>query len=168
MKWSDDVPNDPAFHDPIFREFPTQSLLLAPLRAQEEVVGMLACAWWTERRRLTAEERQLVEGIAGQAATAIVNARLYAEAAQAAIAAERIRVDNLLHDTFRQTLFSIGLRIERSLRGQQRLSTVRSIIQDIKRDVSVMMDQVNLVVALDSPPTACHPAAPASTGETGV
>lgn len=52
--------------------------------------------------------------------------------------------------SFRQTLFSIGLRIERCLRAEQRLSTVRAIIRDIKRDVSVMMDQVNLMVAWDS------------------
>ena len=156
-QWSDDVPNDPAFQEPIFRHFPAQSLLLTPLRAQDEVVGMLACAWWRVRHRPPLGERQLVEGIAAQAAAAIVNARLYAEAAQAAIAAERIRVDNLLHDTFRQTLFSIGLRIERCLRTEQRLSTVRSIIRDIKRDVSVMMDQVNLVVALDSATPAFEP-----------
>src|SRR5207247_1343605 len=31
--WSADVPNDPAFQAPIFRQFPAKSLILAPLRA---------------------------------------------------------------------------------------------------------------------------------------
>jgi GAF domain-containing protein len=141
--WSEDVPNDPALQHPIFRQFPTQSLILTPLRAQQEVLGILVCAWWTQRRRLAPEERQLVEGIAAQAASAVLNARLYAEAGQAAVAAERIRLDNLLHDTLRQTLFSIALRIERCLRDGERISTVRPIIRAIKRDVSLMMNQFN-------------------------
>ena len=166
LQWTDDAPNDRAFQDPIFRQFRAQSLILAPLRAQDEIVGMLACAWWTARHRPGAGERQLVQGIAAQAAAAIINARLYAETAQAAIAAERIRIDNLLHDTFRQTLFSIGLRIERCLRSEQRLSAVRAIIRDIKRDVGVMMDQVNLVGALDSAAPALQSQPRRAVGET--
>jgi GAF domain-containing protein len=150
MYASDNVPSDPAFQHPIFRQFPAQSLILAPLRAQEEVVGMLVCAWWTERRRLALDERQLVEGIAAQAATAVLNARLYGDAAHAAIAAERIRLDNLLHDTFRQTLFSIGLRVERCLRAGQRMSSARPIIRAIKRDVALTMEQLNHLVPIDS------------------
>ena len=158
--WSDDVPHDPALQHPIFRQFPAQSLILAPLRAQQEVVGVLVCAWWTQRRALTPDERRLVEGIAAQAATAVLNARLYADAAQVAIAAERIRLDNLLHDTFRQTLFSIALRIERCLRAGQRMSTARPLIRAIKRDVGLMMEQFNQLLPVDS-------ASPALAGPVG-
>ncbi|HEV8614524.1 MAG TPA: GAF domain-containing protein [Methylomirabilota bacterium] len=71
---------------------------------------------------------------------------LYARAARVALDTERARVDNLLHDTVRQTLFSIALRIERSLRGRQTTSVLRAYLGEIKRDVGVIMTQVNQLV----------------------
>lgn len=147
---SDDVPNDPAFRHPIFRQFPAQSLVLTPLkRSAEAVIGMLVCAWWSARRRLSRNELRLVEGIADHAATAILNAQRYARAAQAAIDEERMRVDNVLHDTLRRTLFSVALRIERCLRDRQPSSTLRAMVREIKQEVSLMMTQVNDVIPVE-------------------
>jgi signal transduction histidine kinase len=74
--------------------------------------------------------------------------RLYARAAGVAIYAERVRMDNLLHDTLRQTLFSLGFRIEAALRRRpQRVSELRSFIREFKQDVALMMMQINQVVA---------------------
>jgi GAF domain-containing protein len=148
---SDDVPNDPAFQHPIFRQFPAQSLVLTPLKDGDGVLGMLVCAWWTARRTLSRNERRLVEGIAEHAATAIVNAQRYARAAQAAIDEERTRVDNVLHDTLRRTLFSVALRIERCLREAQSSSAVRTMVREIKREVTLMMAQVNDVIPVEAP-----------------
>jgi hypothetical protein len=148
-RWSDDVPNDPAFQHPIFRQFPAQSLVLTPLRAQQDVVGMLVCAWWTVRRRPSRNELRIVKGIAAQAAMAIVNAQHFARATRSAIDAERVRVDNLLHDTLRRTLFSVALRIERCLTPRQPSAALRSIVRQIKADVGLMMTQVNGVIPAD-------------------
>lgn len=146
---SDDVPNDPAFRHPIFRQFPAQSLVLTPLKDAGGVIGMLVCAWWSARRRLSRTELRLVEGIADHATTAIVNAQRYARAAQAGIEEERTRVDNVLHDTLRRTLFSVALRIEQCLRDGQPSSTLRTIVREIKQEVGVMMAQVNDVIPVE-------------------
>jgi GAF domain-containing protein len=148
---SDDVPNDPAFQHPIFHQFPAQSLVLTPLRDADGVIGMLVCAWWSARRRLSRNELRLVEGIAEHAATAIVNAQRYARAAQAGIDEERTRVDNVLHDTLRRTLFSVALRIERCLRDRHPSSTLRAMVREIKQEVGLMMTQVNDVIPAEMP-----------------
>jgi nitrate/nitrite-specific signal transduction histidine kinase len=146
--WSADVPNDPSFQAPIFRQFPAKSLILAPLRAKDGVIGVLACAWWTRRHRVSREEINLMESLAGPAAVAIENARLYAKAAQAAVAQERVRVDKILHDTLRQTVFSMALKIEMALMGRPRLkaSALRVALRSVKQDASVMMAQMREVL----------------------
>jgi GAF domain-containing protein len=146
--WSADVPNDPSFQAPVFRQFPAKSLILAPLRAKDGVIGVLACAWWTRRHRVSREEINLMESLAGPAAVAIENARLYAKAAQAAVAQERVRVDKILHDTLRQTVFSMALKIEMALMGSARMkpSALRTALRSVKQDASVMMAQMREVL----------------------
>jgi nitrate/nitrite-specific signal transduction histidine kinase len=100
---------------------------------------------------LSRTDVQIVKGVARQAATAIINARLYDRAAQMAIEAERIRVDNVLHDTLRQTLFSIGLRIERGLRPRQPTSALRAIVREIKEEIRLAMTQVNGLIPVEVP-----------------
>jgi GAF domain-containing protein len=112
-------------------------------------VGMLVCAWWTVRRRPSRDELRVVKGIAAQAAMAIVNAQHFARATRTAIDAERVRVDNLLHDTLRRTLFAVALRIERCLTPRQPSAALRSIVRQIKADVGLMMTQVNGVIPAD-------------------
>jgi len=155
--WSADVPNDPAFQAPIFRQFPAKSLILAPLRAKEGVIGVLACAWWTRRHRVTREEISLMESLAGPAAVAIENARLYAKAAQAAVAQERMRVDKILHDTLRHTVFSMALRIDMALNGSTKASELQAALRALKQDAGVMMAQMREVL----PPGEAGRGAPA-------
>jgi GAF domain-containing protein len=144
--WSADAPNDPVFQAPIFRQFPAKSLILAPLRAKDGVIGVLACAWWTRRHRVTREEISLMESLAGPAAVAIENARLYAKAAQAAVDQERVRVDRILHDTLRQTVFSMAMKIEMALMGSNKASALRAALRGLKQDAAVMMTQMREVV----------------------
>ena len=146
MHWSGDVPNDPAFQAPIFRQFPAKSLILAPLRAKDGVIGVLACAWWTRRHRVTREEISLMESLAGPAAVAIENARLYAKAAQAAVDQERVRVDRILHDTLRHTVFSMAMKIEMALMGKTRSPALRTTLRGLKQDAAMMMAQMREVV----------------------
>jgi GAF domain-containing protein len=147
--WSSDVPNDPAFQYPIFRQFPAKSLILAPLRAKDGVAGVLACAWWTRRHRVTKEELSLLESLAGPAAVAIENARLYAKAAQSAVDEERVRVDKILHDTLRQTVFTMALKIEMGL-DARRASELRAVLKGVKEDARLMMTQMREVLPPDA------------------
>ena len=158
--WSADVPNDPAFQAPIFRQFPAKSLILAPLRAKDGVIGVLACAWWTRRHRVSRKEISLMESLAGPAAVAIENARLYAKAAQAAVDQERVRVDKILHDTLRQTVFSMAMKIEMALMGSPGLkaSALRNALRALKQDASVMMAQMREVLPPGEASRAGRPA----------
>ena len=142
--WSDDVMHDPAFSHAIFKQFPMQSILLTPLRARGERVGLLVCVWWRKRRRMRGADLRLMEAIASQAAVAIINSRLYAAAQQAAVDRERLRIDQLLHDTLSQTLFGLGLKIERCLQSITD-PDMRSGIEAIKADANLMMFQLGQV-----------------------
>lgn len=54
------------------------SLLAVPMRVKDRVMGVLNC-YTTEEHEFTAEEIQLLQGVANQAALAIENTRLLAE-----------------------------------------------------------------------------------------
>ena len=108
---------------------------------------MLASAWWTKRRRPAPAEVRLIQGIAAQAAIAIVNARLYATAEAAAVNRERMRFDAVLHDTLSQTLFSMALRIDWCLRAARRPRQLRGKLRDIKCDTALMMTQIRQLLS---------------------
>ncbi len=82
-----------------------------PLVARERTVGMLSL-YHREPDHFTPRLGQLALAFANEAAVAIANARLYAQAEQAAAAAERNRLARDLHDAVTQTLFSASLTAE--------------------------------------------------------
>lgn len=55
-----------------------RSILCVPLKVQGEVVGVMHVNNWHNPRRFSADEVALLQGVANQAAIAIVNARLFA------------------------------------------------------------------------------------------
>jgi len=145
-RWSDDVPNDPAFAHPVIKKFQMQSVLLVPLQARERRFGFLVCAWWTERRVIKPDEIRLMEAIAGQAALAIEAARLAASAEQAAVGRERTRMDHLLHDTLSSTLFALALKLDRCLHRAESEES-RTMLEAVKQHAKQMMSQIRGLVA---------------------
>ncbi len=67
---------------------PDERLMVAPLLAGERLVGMIA-VWRTGGARFGDDDLQFLQGLAQQAAIAIENARLFAEAEEARAAAEQ-------------------------------------------------------------------------------
>src|SRR5262245_65440052 len=88
--WTSDAGNDPRIDRVSMERFPHQSLLFVPMIVKGEPIGGFFVVWWTERRRFTAEEIRLVEGISDQAAMFIENARLYSEATRRRREAEEL------------------------------------------------------------------------------
>src|SRR5262245_13562962 len=88
--WTSDAGNDPRIDRTSMERFPHQSLLFVPMIVKGEPIGGFFVVWWTERRRFTAEEIRLVEGISDQAAMFIENARLYSEATRRRREAEEL------------------------------------------------------------------------------
>ena len=85
-----------------------KALLAVPMIARDEIYGAMAI-FYPQPHDFTKEEMELVVAVCDQAALAIDNARLRAQAAQAAVAAERSRLARELHDAVTQTLFSASL-----------------------------------------------------------
>ena len=83
-------------------------LVSVPLSTKGRTLGLFLLGK-RELSRLSSEERYLLSSIGQQIGVAMENARLYEQAEQAAVAAERQRMARELHDAVTQTLFSANL-----------------------------------------------------------
>ena len=95
---------------------PMRSFLGVPIRIRDKVYGNL---YLTEKQgafEFSAEDEALVLSLAGAAAIAIDNARLYERVRDLALVEDRERIAADLHDTVIQRLFATGLALEGSLR----------------------------------------------------
>ena len=81
---------------------------LLPLQVRDRILGVLVIIG-APGQRFGPEQAALFISIADQLGVAVENARLYGQAEQAAIAAERNRLARDLHDAVTQTLFSASL-----------------------------------------------------------
>lgn len=84
------------------------AVLAVPMIARDQIYGEMLL-YYPQLREFSDEDLQLVISVCDQAALAIENGRLRAQAAQSAVAAERSRLARELHDAVTQTLFSASL-----------------------------------------------------------
>jgi len=82
-----------------------------PLLVKGELVGTVTLAARVARP-ITPEELSLLDAVGQQVAMAVMNARLYEQAEQTAITAERSRLARELHDSVTQLLYSVTLYAE--------------------------------------------------------
>lgn len=123
-----------------------KALLAVPMIAREEIYGEMVL-FYPEHHDFVAEEIQLVVAVCDQAALAIENARLRAQAAQTAVAAERSRLARDLHDAVTQTLFSASLIAEVLPRlwerdrdeGMRRLSDLRQLTRGALAEMRTLL-----------------------------
>lgn len=87
---------------------PIRSWLGAPLISGDEAIGVLSLDSVTPQS-FDQAHADLLATFADQAAIAVANARLYAQAQIAAVAGERNRLARDLHDAVTQTIFSASL-----------------------------------------------------------
>lgn len=91
------------------------TLLCAPLKVQGENLGVLLV--WNKRKQLfTDHDNRLMGLFADQAALAWHNAHLHTKNRELAIEQERHRLARELHDSVTQSLYSIGMAAQASLR----------------------------------------------------
>ena len=105
--------------DPRFEGWPAEhpsmrSFLGVPIVSHGEVIGAFYLTDKRGQRRaeFTDEDQRLIETLAGHAAIAIENARLYERSRELSTIEERKRLARELHGSVTQTLFSIGLTAE--------------------------------------------------------
>lgn len=108
------------------------SILCAPLIFQRKSLGVLL-AWNTRPKEFTASDSLLMEVFADQAALALYNAELHAQNRRLAVEQERHRLARDLHDSVTQSLYSMGLAAQASLRllDKDAKSKVREPIEHI-------------------------------------
>ncbi len=99
-----------------------QAHLAAPLRCGDRVIGMI-CVCGREFRTFTEAERDLLTGLATQAAIAIENVRLYEEVRGLAALEERERIAREMHDGLAQALGLLHLKLRQA---QQDAGSARS------------------------------------------
>jgi nitrate/nitrite-specific signal transduction histidine kinase len=90
---------------------PRGACFASPLRCGNAVLGVL-CVGWEEARDLPVFHRELLDGLAGQAAIAIDNARLYDDVKSLATIRERERIAREIHDGFAQNVGFLHLRLK--------------------------------------------------------
>ncbi len=88
------------------------SFLGVPIVDGQEILGELFLANSGRAEGFTAADEELLRLLAGHAAIALVNARLYERSRELSIVEERNRIARELHDAVTQKLFSIRLTVD--------------------------------------------------------
>ena len=111
---TDDIREDPRFEGWPDAHPTMRSFLGVPIVSQHEVIGAFYLTEKEGRRRglFSEHDASLIGMLAGHAAIAIENARLYERSRELSTVEERKRLARELHDSVTQTLFSIGLTAE--------------------------------------------------------
>jgi two-component system nitrate/nitrite sensor histidine kinase NarX len=128
-----------------------------PLLAKGEILGMLTLDH-SQPDHFTHRHADLVLAFANQVAVAMENARLYEQAEQSAVAAERNRLARDLHDAVTQTLFSSSIIAEVLPRiwerdpeeGRRRLQELRELSRGALAEMRTLL--------LELRPSALHEA----------
>ena len=121
-------------------------LLAVPLLCKNEVYGGILL-YYNEPKDFKKEEVELAMTFADQAALAIDNARLRAQAEEMAVAAERSRLARDLHDAVTQTLFSASLIAEvvpkiwvkKPEEGMKRLEELRQLTRGALAEMRTLL-----------------------------
>ncbi|PYE51168.1 PAS domain S-box-containing protein [Deinococcus yavapaiensis KR-236] len=104
---------------PFMRDAAWDTVVSVPLVYGGRLLGTLA-AYYPQDRDVNEADMHLVEGIAGQAAVAVENARLFADAGDRAALQERHKLARELHDSVSQALYGIALGGRTTLRLLER------------------------------------------------
>lgn len=123
-----------------------RSQLVVPVIVRDEVYGGIVF-YFQEAHAFSPEDTDLGGSFGDQAALAIENARLHAQAQQAATAEERQRLARELHDAVTQTLFSASLVAEVLPRlwerdrheGERRLRELRELTRGALAEMRTLL-----------------------------
>jgi signal transduction histidine kinase len=119
-----------------------------PIVADGEILGELFLANKREPGGFTADDEELLRLLAGHAAIALVNARLYERNRELTILAERNRIARELHDAVTQKLFSLRLTADAAAalldrepsRAAAEFGTVRRLAAEVTDELRAVVD----------------------------
>ncbi|MCL6595134.1 MAG: GAF domain-containing protein [Firmicutes bacterium] len=123
-----DVPSEPDFTGFPAGHPDVRTFLGVPVRWQGQLLGHLYLGEHGDGAPFTADEERLLEMFALEAAVAIHRGRLERSAAERAREAERRRIAMELHDSALQSLYAVGIQLDRARRrGLHQLSDAMSL-----------------------------------------
>lgn len=133
-----------------FTDVGQRPAILMPLRARDEVVGVIAIARGAEQPPFNESYLDLVSDFATHAAIALVLASAREDARQLTILAERERIAHDLHDHVIQRLFAAGMSLQGTLararspevadRLNRTLDDLQTIIEEIRTTIFALKD----------------------------
>jgi len=140
-----DVRRDPHWH-PFSTHEKVHSAMAAPLVMGEKAIGVLTVDRF-EAQAFTAEDAQILQVFANQAAIAFKNAQLHRQAQTAAALEERNRLAQDLHDAVNQTLFAAAIMAEAlpaiwnedQQKGEQVLEELRLLTQGALAEMRTLL-----------------------------
>lgn len=143
--WSDISETEQALLSATFEHFP--ALLAVPVVVREQTYGAM-CIYYREAREFHAEEVELLEAFAHQAALSIETARLYDEVQQTATLEERSRLARELHDSVTQSLYSVTLLAEAAARllASGETSTASEHLRDLRDTAQEALREMRLLI----------------------
>jgi signal transduction histidine kinase len=128
-----------------FTDVGQRPAIVMPLRAQDEVVGVIAVARGADEPPFSESYLDLVSDFATHAAIALVLASAREDARQLAILAERERIAHDLHDHVIQRIFAAGMDLQGTLararspevadRLNRTLDDLQTIIEEIRTTI---------------------------------
>jgi len=104
--------------------------IVAPLKRGERSIGTL-CVVARSPRTFSSGEAELLRGLASQAAIAMENARLHEQLRSLTLLEERERIAMDLHDGIIQSIYAVGLNLERCV----------ELVKDNSREVSAPLER---------------------------
>jgi nitrate/nitrite-specific signal transduction histidine kinase len=104
--------------------------IAAPLNRGGRSIGTL-CVIARSPRSFSSREMDLLQGLASQAAIAIENARLHEQLRSLTLLEERERIAMDLHDGIIQSIYAVGLNLERCV----------ELVTDDSREVSALLER---------------------------
>jgi signal transduction histidine kinase len=121
-----------------------------PITAGDQILGELFLANKRAPGGFTADDEELLRLLAGHAAIALVNARLYEKSRELSIVEERNRLARELHDAVTQKLFSLRLTADAAdallprdpARAAAELATVRTLARELTDELRAVVDNL--------------------------
>lgn len=137
-----------------FTDVGQRPAILMPLRARDEVVGVIAVARGAEQPPFNESYLDLVSDFATHAAIALVLASAREDARRLSILAERERIAHDLHDHVIQRLFAAGMNLQGTL-ARARSPEVADRLNRTLDDLQTIIEEIRTTIfALKSPVAA--------------
>ncbi|WP_197506203.1 GAF domain-containing protein [Mycobacterium sp. ACS4054] len=135
-----------------FTDVGQRPAILMPLRARDEVVGVIAIARGADQPPFDESYLDLVSDFATHAAIALVLASARDDARQVTILAERERIAHDLHDHVIQRLFAAGMDLQGTL-ARARSPEVADRLNRTLDDLQTIIEEIRTTIfQLKSPP----------------